>query len=73
MVQLSVAKGATGADIVAKQLPASTFIPTSGGQVIVGAMLSNTVMSCVHVFVFPLPSVTVHVTTVTPFGYVVEG
>jgi hypothetical protein len=38
------------------------------GQVIVGGWLSLTVTVCWQVAVFPDPSVTVHVTTVTPAG-----
>jgi hypothetical protein len=48
-------------------LPA--FCTMFDGQLITGSWLSVTVTVCVHVFVLPLLSVTVHVTTVTPTGY----
>ena len=37
---------------------------------ITGGMLSVTVTVCVHVEIFPLASVAVHVTVVAPFGKV---
>jgi hypothetical protein len=48
--------------------PASVFILTVDGAVIVGFSLSETVTVCVAVDVFPEPSVTVHVTVVDPNG-----
>jgi hypothetical protein len=46
-------------------------VETGPGQVIVGFSASKTVTFCVQTFVFPLPSVTVQVTAVWPFGNVV--
>jgi hypothetical protein len=48
--------------------PASVFIVTLAGHVIVGFSLSTTVTNCVQVTKFPAPSVDVHVTVVFPIG-----
>jgi len=48
--------------------PALTDTVTSAGQVIVGGVVSRTITRCVHVALFPLPSVTVQVTTFVPSG-----
>ncbi len=63
--QLSAVIGVPSTTLNAAQaLLASTS--TSIGAVIVGLILSRTVIICVAVFTFPLPSVTVHVTVVVP-------
>ena len=49
-------------------LPALADTVTFAGQLIVGGVLSSTITRCVHVAVFPLPSVTVQVTKFVPSG-----
>ena len=56
--QLSPVVGAITV-IAAVQTPASAVWVWSAEQLIVGTSLSVTVISCVQVFVFPDPSVTV--------------
>ncbi len=70
--QLSAVVGVPRLTPVAVQ-PEFVVTLTVAGQVIVGGTLSVTFTVCVHVAVFPLPSVTVHVTVVLPSGKVVEG
>jgi len=66
-LQLSPVTGLPKATLVAVQ-PELTDTVTSAGQVIVGAAVSCTITRCVPVAVFPLPSVTVQVTTFVPSG-----
>jgi hypothetical protein len=61
-VQLSAVLGIP--NTIAEPLHTDTF----AGAAIVGLVLSTTVTICVAVAVFPLPSVTVHVTVVFPIG-----
>ena len=68
-LQLSFVVGVPSATPVAAQLPASAATGTSVGHTIVGFSLSVTVTICVHWAVFPVPSVTVHVTVVFSFGH----
>jgi hypothetical protein len=66
--QLSLATGLPNATFVATHVPALALTTTAAGQLIVGFSVSFTVTLCVQVAVFPLVSVTVQVTVVTPFG-----
>src|SRR5690348_267875 len=68
--QLSLTVGLPRMTLLAKQLPTSVFTVTSTGQVIVGTSVSFTVTVKVHSLVFPLLSIAVFVTIVTPFGKV---
>jgi hypothetical protein len=63
-LQLSPITGLPKSTLVAVQ-PAFADTVTSG-QLIVGGVVSHTTTRCVHVAVFPLPSVTVQVTTFVP-------
>src|SRR5687767_7034088 len=53
---------------IGRPTPASVVRVASATQVIVGNSSSSTVTCTSHVAVLPLASVTVHTTTVTPFG-----
>ena len=64
--QLSLVTGVPITTEVATHVPASAFTVTVEGAVMVGKVLSTTVIICVAVAVKPLPSVTVHVTVVLP-------
>lgn len=66
-VQLSLVTGVPRLTPVAVQ-PLLVLATTFAGQEIAGGMLSVTVTVWVQVAVFPLASVAVHVTVVTPFG-----
>jgi hypothetical protein len=44
------------------------MITSAGPMMIVGGVVSRTITCCVHVAVFPLPSVTVQVTLFVPSG-----
>ena len=66
--QLSPVVGAVKLTPLAVQLPASVFTVYWPGAVIVGFILSVTVTFWVPVAVLPEPSVTVHVTVVSPIG-----
>jgi hypothetical protein len=66
-LQLSAVTGLPKTTLVAV-LPLLAVTVTFAGQVIVGAVASLTVTLCAHVAVFPLPSVTVQMTTVVPSG-----
>ena len=65
--QLSEVEGEPRDTPVAVQ-PLLVVALTVAGQVIVGGTLSVTTTSWLQVAVFPLPSVTVHVTVVVPSG-----
>lgn len=67
-LQLSLVVGAVSIGNASEHVPGSTLKICGPEQAIVGLILSNTVIACIHVFVLPLPSVTVHVTIVTPNG-----
>ena len=67
-VQLSAVIGEPRTTPVAEQVPDPAATVTSAGQVIVGSSISVTVTVCVHVAVFPEPSVTVHTTVVVPIA-----
>ena len=67
--QLSVATGAPRSTLLAVQ-PLVEVAVTAGGQFNWGVMLSITVTDCVQVDVFPLASVAVQSTCVTPRGNV---
>jgi len=69
--QLSVVTGAVKKGDIIEHVPGATLKLCGPEQLIVGLILSITVMTCVHVFVLPLPSVTVQVTVVLPNGKVV--
>jgi len=66
--QLSLVAGIVNIGVAIVQVPGSTSKTCDPAQVIVGLILSIMVIACVHVFVLPLPSVTVQVTIVTPRG-----
>ena len=65
--QLSAVVGTPRTTPVAVQA-VFVFAVTLAGAVIVGKVLSVMVTVCVAVLIFPAPSVTVHVTVVTPNG-----
>ncbi len=68
MSQLSLLVGATQL-AVPEQRPASALTVMSAGMpLIVGASLSLTKTVCVQVFVLPLTSMTIQVTSVLPTG-----
>ena len=69
-LQLSPVVGAPRTAFVV-QFPvasAEVVVTTLAGQVMVGFSSSVTVTVCVQLPVLPLPSVTIHVTVVTPIG-----
>ena len=70
-LQLSEVVGVPRVTFVAEQLAASILTLIATGAVILGSMLSTTVTICVAVAVFPLASVTVQVTVVSPTGKLV--
>ena len=65
---MSLVTGLPKATFVAVHLPALALTTTAAGQLIVGFSVSLTVTLCVQLAVFPLVSVTVQLTVVTPFG-----
>ena len=69
-LQLSAVTGDPSVAVVV-QFPVASdevVVTTLAGQVIVGFSSSVTVTVCVQLAVLPLPSVTIHVTVVTPIG-----
>ena len=69
--QLSLATGVPNASPVTPHVADEDTV-IADGATIVGKMVSFTVTVCVAVAVFPLASVTVHVTVVLPNGYVLN-
>lgn len=69
--QLSFAEGKTKLVASAKHPPEMVFKIADGGQEMLGSSTSFTVTVCWQVEVFPLPSVAVQVTVVSPAGKVV--
>ena len=70
MLQLSSVTGFPRFRPVAEHVSLSAETVRSAGAVIVGSWSSVTVTTCSAVALFPLPSVTVHVTVVFPSGKV---